>query len=86
MTDIYQAGDAVEFSVAAIYQVGNESDGYTFYTSAAARISGDACTVPHLTEPTADLWLMLGGVRSDVQRHRSRRHRGRPHVAHHRRQ
>ena len=65
-TDIFAAGDAVDFSVSAIYQVGTEPDGYSFYTSEVTRVSGAACTVPHLTEPTADLWLMLGGVRSDV--------------------
>ena len=66
MTDIHQAGDAVEFSVRAIYQVGTETDDYSFYTSEAARVGGDPCTVPDLTEPTADLWLMLDGVRSDT--------------------
>ena len=65
-TDIFAAGDAVDFSVSAIYQVGTEPDGYSFYTSEVTRIGGAACTVPHLTEPTADLWLMLGGIRNDV--------------------
>ena len=65
-TDIYEAGDAVEFSVRAVYRVGTAADGYSEYVSAATEVSGDPCTVPSLTDPTADLWLMLNGVRRDV--------------------
>ena len=59
-TTIYQAGDAVEFSVAAIYEVGG-----IHYRSNYANVDG-VCTVPHLTEPTVDLWVMVYGLRSDV--------------------
>ena len=59
-TSMYQAGDAVDFSVAAIYEVGGIN-----YRSLYAHASG-ICTVPHLTDPTVDLWVMVYGLRSDV--------------------
>ena len=59
-TSIYQAGDAVHFTVTAIYQVGG-----VHYSSAPVTATG-LCTVPAVDAATADLWLEVGGLRSDV--------------------